>query len=58
MVTNPLDMIPNSMDEIRPRLYLGDKNAACDLDLIAHAKLTHVVTAEIVPLPRFESHLT
>ena len=42
---------PNPFDEIAPNLYLGDKNAAMDLDLITRLKLTHILTAELIPLP-------
>jgi hypothetical protein len=32
-------------------LYLGDKNAACDTELLARLKMTHILTAELIPLP-------
>ncbi len=41
----------NSCDQVLDGLYLGDKNAACDLQLLAKLKVTHVLTAELIPLP-------
>ena len=52
MVTNPLEALTSSMDEVIPRLFLGDKNAAVDLDLIAKLKISHIIMAELIPLPR------
>lgn len=33
------------------RVFLGDKNAACDTELLARLKITHILTAELIPLP-------
>ena len=41
----------NPVDQVGPNLYLGDKNAAMDLELITKLKLTHILTAELIPLP-------
>ena len=45
----------NKLDLVAPGLYVGDKNAAQDLELISRLKLTHIVTAELIPLPRMVS---
>ena len=42
----------NSADEIVRGLYLGDKNAATDLELIAKLELTHILSVDLVPLPQ------
>lgn len=42
---------PNPVDQIAENLFLGDKRAATDLELIGRLKLTHIVTAELIPLP-------
>ncbi|TRY78194.1 hypothetical protein TCAL_06766 [Tigriopus californicus] len=39
------------VDQIAENLFLGDKKAATDLELIGRLKLTHIVTAELIPLP-------
>lgn len=46
---------PHSYDKIAENLYLGDKNAASDLDLIGKLKLTHILTVELIPLPQLVS---
>eukprot|EP00095_Tigriopus_kingsejongensis_P010223 snap_masked-scaffold78_size404448-processed-gene-3.19 protein:Tk10223 transcript:snap_masked-scaffold78_size404448-processed-gene-3.19-mRNA-1 annotation:"dual specificity protein phosphatase 12" len=45
----------NSVDQVGDNLFLGDKNAAHDLELIGKLKLTHIVTAELIPLPHMVS---
>merc|ERR1719323_2232072 len=43
---------PSSFNQIGDeRVFLGDKNAACDTELLARLKITHILTAELIPLP-------
>ncbi len=48
-------MSRNSVDIVQPNLYLGDKHAACDLELLAKLQLTHILSVDIVPLPNVVS---
>ncbi len=41
----------NSCDQVLDGLYLGDKNAACDLQLLAKLRISRILTAELIPLP-------
>ena len=49
---NPLNQEPNTVDVIIPNLYLGDKNAATDLDLVSKLELTHILSVDMIPLPQ------
>ena len=40
------------VDKIVPHLYLGDKAASTDLELISRLELTHIVSVELIPLPQ------
>ena len=45
----------NCVDVICPNLFLGDKNAATDLELVAKLELTHILSVENFPLPHVVS---
>ena len=45
----------NSVDVIATKLYLGDKHAATDLELIAKLELTHILSVDMIPLPHVVS---
>ena len=49
---NPLNQEPNTVDVIIPNLYLGDKNAATDLELVSKLELTHILSVDMIPLPQ------
>ena len=51
----PEDSPGPSYNRIAEHLYLGGKNAASNLDLIAKLKLTHILTVELIPLPQLIS---
>jgi hypothetical protein len=34
-------------------MYLSDKNAATDLEVLSRLDVSHILTAELIPLPRF-----
>ena len=42
----------SAVDEILPHLFVGNKNASTDLDLIAKMNLSHIVSVELIPLPQ------
>lgn len=46
---------PNTADTIIPNLYLGDKNAATDLELVSKLELTHILSVDMIPLPQVVS---
>ena len=46
-----MNIEPNTVDSIDTNLYLGDKNAATDLELISKLELTHILSVDMVPLP-------
>jgi len=46
---------PNTVDVIIPNLYLGDKNAATDLELVSKLELTHILSVDMIPLPQVVS---
>lgn len=48
-------MSANCVDVIAHNLYLGDKNAATDLELISKLELTHILSVDMVPLPQVVS---
>ena len=48
---------PNTADTIIPNLYLGDKNAATDLELISKLELTHILSVDMIPLPQGAGYL-
>ena len=48
---------PNTADTIIPNLYLGDKNAATDLELISKLELTHILSVDMIPLPQGAEYL-
>lgn len=47
-----MSTLARSADEIVPGVFVGDKDASCDLQLLARLKITHIITAELIPLPR------
>ena len=46
---------PNTVDTIIPNLYLGNKNAATDLELVSKLELTHILSVDMIPLPQVVS---
>ena len=48
---------PNTADTIIPNLYLGDKNAATDLELVSKLELTHILSVDMIPLPQGAEYL-
>ena len=50
--TEESDNDPNCMDAIfEGKLYLGDKRSYNDLELLSRLSFTHILTAELVPVP-------
>jgi len=45
-------MMADNVNEIIPGLYLGDKRAATDLDLLSKLELSHILSVDLVPLPQ------
>ena len=48
---------PNTADTIIPNLYLGNKNAATDLELVSKLELTHILSVDMIPLPQGAEYL-
>lgn len=46
------DAGPSSVDEILPRLFLGNLSAATDIEWLKEQKITHILTVDSCPLPR------
>lgn len=44
---------PFSVDEIEPRLYLGNVTAASNLNFLKAKNITHILTIESFPLPSY-----
>ena len=42
----------DNVNEIISGLYLGDKRAATDLDLLSKLELSHILSVDLVPLPQ------
>ena len=52
MIFFPVKMMADNVNEIIPGLYLGDKRAATDLDLLSKLELSHILSVDLVPLPQ------
>jgi dual specificity phosphatase 12 len=44
---------PLSVDEIEPRLYLGNVTAATNVVFLKNHNITHILTIDSFPLPAF-----
>lgn len=44
---------PFSVDEIEPRLWLGNVTAASNLSFLKSKNITHILTIESFPLPTY-----
>lgn len=44
---------PFSVDEIEPRLWLGNVTAACNLNFLKNNSISHILTIESFPLPNY-----
>ena len=42
----------DNFNEILPGLYLGDKRAASDLDILSKLEINHILSVDLVPLPQ------
>jgi len=49
---------PLSVDEIEPRLYLGNVTAATNLIFLKTHSITHIITIDSCPLPSFVTSST
>jgi dual specificity phosphatase 12 len=46
---------PFSVDEIEPRLWLGNVTAASNLNFLKSKNISHILTIESFPLPTYVS---